>query len=169
MPRLSDLSVGFLKKPTTKTKAKLQELPPPSIAIRETKETPLQIPEVQQIAQIPGIEPFLIRELIPDLVYLFKRGGLEAVREAVERADPSDPQSLIFNHPFQDEHRATQKVEIELILNKPEIAERPDTQCISCGSRRIQTALIQTRRADEALTVFARCVDCNRRWKFSAA
>jgi len=167
--RLANLSVGSLITPGTK-KAKGLALPSLIIETEQIGETQQlnQILEVQQISQISGIQPFLLKELIPDLIYIMKNEGVEALQRAIERADPSQPQSIIFNHPSQEAHEATQKVEIELILNKPEVVERDDIQC-RCGSRKIQTAVVQTRGGDEPATVFARCVACNARWKFSAA
>lgn len=166
--RLSDLSVGSLK--TTGKKVRGLALP----SIVETQQVAIthqinQIPAIQPLLQIPGIQPFLIPELVPDLIYLFQTGGLGNLQEAIQRSDPSHPESIIFNHPFQEVNKNTLKVEIELILNEPEVIERNDIQC-RCGSRRIQvSAPIQTRSADEPATYFARCVECKKKWKFSAA
>lgn len=128
-----------------------------------------QIPEIQQILNLSGITPFLTAEYIPDLIYLFQTSGIEAVQLAISQADPSRPESIIFNNPLQERNKATLKIENELILNEPEVIERNDIQC-ECGARRIQVSPpIQMRSADEPATYFARCVACKRKWKFSAA
>lgn len=38
-------------------------------------------------------------------------------------------------------------------------------QCSRCGSRRIATYQLQTRGADEPMTVFYTCADCKKRWR----
>lgn len=38
-------------------------------------------------------------------------------------------------------------------------------QCSRCGSRRIATYQMQTRGADEPMTVFYTCADCKKRWR----
>jgi DNA-directed RNA polymerase subunit M/transcription elongation factor TFIIS len=95
------------------------------------------------------------------------QSGAARLAQFVAGADPNDPNTLIFNHASQDVHRQTQKIEIELIKNEPEVVEG-NIQC-QCGNTRVQTASKQLRSADEPPTVFARCVKCKRQWKFSQA
>jgi hypothetical protein len=40
-------------------------------------------------------------------------------------------------------------------------------KCSNCGQRRTTYYQLQTRSADEPMTVFVTCVNCGRRWKFS--
>jgi len=166
--RLSNLSVGSLKTPAKKavTGLALPKVTPEAQQVTTTQ----QIPEIQLlIQQVPAVQPFLTKELIPDLLYLYQTGGIGAVQEAVSKADPAHPETLIFNHPSQDAHRATFKVEMDLIQNIPNVVESDDIQC-TCGSRRVQISPpIQTRSADEPATYFARCVMCTKQWRFSAA
>lgn len=94
--------------------------------------------------------------------------GVQRLIVLMQAADPTNPSSIIFQHSSQDVHRSTQQVQIELIKNEPDIEERSTIQC-ECGSGKVRTTLVQTRRADEPPTVFAQCVVCKSQWKVSAA
>lgn len=94
--------------------------------------------------------------------------GIQRLTLLMRATNPLDPASLIFQHPSQDVHRATQQVQIELIKNEPDIEERSTIQC-ACGSGKIKTTMVQTRRADEPPTIFAQCAVCKSKWKLSAA
>jgi len=98
---------------------------------------------------------------------IYQRGAQE-LSNMIQAADPANPASIIFNHDSQKVHQRTQQIEIELIKNQPEVIEKEDVQC-QCGSRKIQMATKQLRRADEPPTLFYRCVTCNKRWQTSAA
>jgi DNA-directed RNA polymerase subunit M/transcription elongation factor TFIIS len=174
--------------------------------------------ELQLISQIPGNQPFLIPDLIPDVIFLLQYEGAKVFLDTnpidpnvniqilvnlswndfltavlphtqmqrqelintiynlgvqplsvlFSQADPENPSSLIFNHSSQEVHVASQKIEIEIIRNEPEVTDHATEQCV-CGSKRIKTTLVQTRSGDEASTVFAECVKCHKKWKFSAA
>lgn len=238
----------------------------PILTGRTPRTTPTQLPTYQQMApqpvapqipgldylqRIPGINPFLIHELIPDLLYLLDHDGLRGILEIdfpvpeesgvtlapteipadvtqnklrrkqvmdafqlggvqnaineilfpgnqpvtetaetsqlrtlylnrireegvmqleqlVANANPQKPNSIIFNHRSQKVHLETQKIEIEIIQNEPELTEREGFQC-ECGSSRVQVTTKQLRRADEPPTIFARCVECKRQWRSSQA
>ena len=94
--------------------------------------------------------------------------GTQRLAALVAEADPRNPSSIIFRHSSQDVHRTTQLVQIELIKNEPDVQERTTIQC-ACGSGKVRTTTVQTRRADEPPTVFAQCVTCKAKWKMSAA
>lgn len=255
MNRLTDVTIGSLK--TTGARRTRTQAPPAA----PIPESPVQaaapevLNEMQRLQQVPGIQPFLSADLIPDLIYLLQSEGIEGViQEAypipqpppgqndiaqpapvdpqlvknqqrrstvktafrssgirgavlemifpgqepteeevaasantqstlidsiynhgtqrlavlVAAANPSDPSSIIFQHPSQNVHRTTQQVQIELIKNEPDVVERTTIQC-ACGSGRVRTTTVQTRRADEPPTVFAQCVVCKSKWKMSAA
>lgn len=40
-------------------------------------------------------------------------------------------------------------------------------RCGKCGQRRCSYYQMQTRSADEPMTTFVTCLNCNNRWKFS--
>jgi len=143
---------------------------------RENIETAFRIGDLEgAIIQIisPGTEPpppetASIIELKANYKEQIYNLGVQRMTIIVSRANPKNPNSIIFDHSTQNVHRDTEKVEVELILNEPEIVESDVIQCV-CGSRRIRTHKVQTRSADEPETVFASCVTCKRNWKFSSA
>lgn len=237
--RLSSLSVGPLKT-TGQRRPRQRELPSLVLQTKQMVEAQaiMTIPEMAILQQIPGIQPFLTKDFIPDLIYIlqlegvksvaeliyppqteisaigarektvqnlinqFQINGVEAVAVAfadnlrtasqlpnqtaqdilnaiytrgasslaalIQKADPADPKSIIFTNPSQDVHKKTQEIEIELILNQPDVVERDDITC-ECGSRRVRAVPVQVRRADEPPTVFAQCVACKRKWRFTQA
>lgn len=128
--------------------------------------------EIFKTYQEQGWEGFLILmssimlpNIITQNVYNF---GRLALQQHVANCDPTDPSTIIFRHRSQEIHVATQKVEMDIIKNEPEVVEREDIQC-SCGSRKVKTTQKQTRSADEPATVRAMCVTCKKSWQFSAA
>jgi hypothetical protein len=72
------------------------------------------IPDVRQMVNIPGIQPFLIPSLIPDLIWLYKKKGQKFLEESIKLADPNNPNTIIFNNTLQNPHKQTQKVEIDI-------------------------------------------------------
>lgn len=49
----------------------------------------------------------------------------------------------------------------------PQQAETDAFRCARCGQRKCTYYQMQTRSADEPMTTFVTCVNCNARWKFS--
>lgn len=228
--KLSDIKVGPL---VTKRRRK-EPIVNTSQLIQTTESQALAtIPELVRLQQIDGSQPFLTRDLIPDVIYMLRYEGSQALIDTlpggqndiieVQGAPPvrkedlletlktdtwetfltnlypytrlqlgdlqnriynaavlpmtmlfasansRDPDSIIFQHSTQNIHAQTQKIEIELIKDEPEITERQDLQCTSCGERRIRAIPVQVRRADEPPTIYAQCVSCKHRWSFSSA
>lgn len=151
--------MGILK--GGKRKPKL--LPPPTLEAGPASQPISSLAEVQPLLTIRGIQPFLVKELVPDLIYLYNKYGSQSLQEAIDIADPADPSSFIFLHPLQEENKTTETIEFELIKNEPEVLERTDMVC-ECGSKKILTTTKQIRRADEPASVLAQCVSCKRRW-----
>jgi len=60
----------------------------------------------------------------------------------------------------EEEHIRTIKG-VDPLANVPEGIN----QCSRCGSRRIHTYQLQTRGADEPMTIFYTCADCKKRWR----
>jgi transcription elongation factor S-II len=57
------------------------------------------------------------------------------------------------------------ELEKETHLVNPESHSSSLLKCRRCKSERISTKQVQTRGADEAMTVFCSCDDCSLRWK----
>jgi len=126
------------------------------------------IPGVDILRSTPGIQPFLLPGLIPDLLYLAQLGRLP---EAIQRADPRNPSSIIFNDPSQRFHEETKKVEMDILTGNIDVAES-DIECINpkCKTRSVIGPILQQRRrADEPPTGVFRCTRCRQQWAISMA
>lgn len=145
---------------TFKPQPKLIEVPRPEVQIQEH-------PLLGVLKQVPGISPFLIPDILPDLIYLYQT-DLEGLKIAIAKADPKSPVSILFSHPSQDVHKAKEEKEINLMTDIGELIEREGIKC-KCGSGFVQINTRQSRRADEPATVDAHCVECGRNWSFSSA
>lgn len=118
--------------------------------------------------EITKIKPDVTETQLSEIDFLIIQGAKADLVKAIGFADPNNPVSIIFNHPSQKFNRETYKIEIDMILNEPEVEERTDMQC-ECGSRKIQAIPVQMRGADEPPTILARCVVCKTKWRTSAA
>ena len=65
-------------------------------------------------------------------------------------------ESLIEEKRIKDENKYTPKIE----------ASTDDFTCGKCKSKKCTYYQLQTRSADEPMTTFVNCLDCNKRWKF---
>jgi len=65
------------------------------------------------------------------------------------------------------ELKANQEERLRVLKGKDPLANVAEgiNQCSRCGSRRIATFQLQTRGADEPMTVFYTCADCKKRWR----
>lgn len=154
---------------TLQPKKRSELLPPPPISQPILPSDPLAgIPGADVLRSTPGIEPFLLPGLIPDLLYLAETGQLS---EAISRARPNDPTSIIFNHPSQIFHEETKKVEMDILTGNIDLTES-DIECINprCRAKSVVGPKIeQRRRADEPPTGKFRCTKCRREWAISMA
>jgi len=58
------------------------------------------------------------------------------------------------------------KALIECERGLQEVASTDQFRCGKCGQRKTTYFQLQTRSADEPMTTFVQCVNCNARWKF---
>lgn len=126
------------------------------------------IPGVDVLLATPGLEPYLTPDLIPDLITMAQKG---IITEALSRANPDDPKSIIFNYPTQAIYQETRALEIKLATGQVEVIQS-DVICINpkCRAKKVVGPFIkQTRRADEPPTAIYRCTQCKRQWHFSTA
>lgn len=84
------------------------------------------------------------------------------------------PEELRFNTPndtFHREIRSRHAMYMEILSNGVANVDKLQAEgcglliCRSCKSSKVTTGLRQTRSADEGMSVFASCLDCNARWK----
>ena len=55
--------------------------------------------------------------------------------------------------------------EVEYFLDKPFETDEGVLQCSKCKSKRTISQSKQTRKSDEAISVFAICIECGHSWK----
>jgi DNA-directed RNA polymerase subunit M/transcription elongation factor TFIIS len=70
---------------------------------------------------------------------------------------------IYLNSPALTPARDKFKLYVDLYQSKPEVSKGL-YKCPKCGSKEVLTAESQTRSADEPLTVFAKCIHCNKQW-----
>ena len=71
----------------------------------------------------------------------------------------------IFEHPVFDSAREKMKHVIRQLEKPQEALENPLYTCFQCGSNKIFPIAKQIRSADEGMTVFNECRDCNNKWR----
>ena len=68
-----------------------------------------------------------------------------------------------WNHPKVDKARKEFNTMISIISRKDRVAEGI-LEC-KCGSKRVESTQVQSRSRDEAMSIFAKCSVCGKRWK----
>ena len=68
-----------------------------------------------------------------------------------------------WNHPEFDKAKKEFDTMISIISRKDRVAEGV-LEC-KCGSKRVESTQVQSRSRDEAMTIFAKCSICGKRWK----
>lgn len=132
---------------------------------------PVEI-DLSELKRIPGIEPFLIPDLLPDLLYMVSLpNGKDLIVDAIKKTDPSKPKELIFNHQLQDPNRRLMAMEKMILQDVHETVEHEFIRCSKCGGKRLDVHRKQTRSLDEPETVFYSCINknCMHKWRESAA
>ena len=121
------------------------------------------VPGIDVLRNTPGLAPYFHIDLIPDLLYLAQSGRLA---DAIARADPNDPGSIIFRDPTQDFHRETQKVEYSILTGDIDVQDS-DIECINpkCKAKKVKGPLIKQRAsADEPPYATFQCTKCRHIW-----
>jgi DNA-directed RNA polymerase subunit M/transcription elongation factor TFIIS len=148
------LTAGLRKKGSA---AAAEIVPTPTIApFYAAPVNQAYISDLDLIAAVP--QEFKTAELIPDLIAMAKEGRLA---DALSRADPRDPRSIIFNDRTQDEFREEEKLEKDVIQGK---TKQVLTNIICWNKKCKQKAVIefelQIHSGDEGATVFYSCTAC---------
>lgn len=68
-----------------------------------------------------------------------------------------------WKHPSFSSYRRKQK-EFDDYIKHPIEVEEGVVTCKRCGSNKVYSTSIQTRASDEALSVYAHCVNCRNKW-----
>lgn len=78
------------------------------------------------------------------------------------------PDQLMPEGPYAKALFAKQKKELEMEANKAKDQEYEGIfTCRKCKSKKTTYYQLQTRSADEPMTVYVECKNCSNRWKFS--
>lgn len=155
---LGNISIGSIKPKQPRKRATIVK-----------KETPVvktvslvELSEVQPLLKIPGIEPYIRKDLIPDLLYMYAKDP-DYFQTLISKSDPKDPTSILFNNKYQNINEATKQMEKEILLDEFEVAEHAYLVC-QCGSKFIRVQSKQKRAGDEGISVDAYCTKCKRSW-----
>ena len=68
-----------------------------------------------------------------------------------------------WKHPMFEVYSRKQQEQDDYILNPFEVEEGV-IDCVACGSKKVISATIQTRAADEPMTTVAQCTKCKTKW-----
>jgi DNA-directed RNA polymerase subunit M/transcription elongation factor TFIIS len=68
-----------------------------------------------------------------------------------------------FNHPMFDKLRQKEQERDNYVVNPYEV-EEGIIKCTKCGSNRVFSTSVQTRAADEPMTMIAQCSVCKYKW-----
>jgi transcription elongation factor S-II len=78
------------------------------------------------------------------------------------------PDQLMPNGPYAKALRAANLKELEMETIRAKDAEYEGVfMCMKCKSKKTTYHQLQTRSADEPMTTYVECKNCNNRWKFS--
>lgn len=105
----------------------------------------------------------------------------EILYEVIGHLDPSDPQHVTEKTVLADLKKgrlgwnatlfASRRAELthaqEVIANADLNVKEGEFTCSKCKSRRVVYDQLQTRKADEGVTTFLRCIDCGKKWKIA--
>jgi len=95
----------------------------------------------------------------------------QIIGDIINGKDSTDIMSSVKNGHIDWEH-SSYDVEKHAILEQDDFIEHPFEveegvlEC-RCGSKRVYSFSKQTRSADEPMTTYAECVQCNAKWSYS--
>lgn len=133
--------------------------------------------EVRKRLKAFGVEhPKRICELVGD-----GPTSKETLYQILGQLDPSDPQHVSEKTIIRDLKREKRGWDAtiftsrreglshshEVMANTDRNVKEGEFTCSRCKSRRIAYDQLQTRKADEGVTTFLRCIDCGKRWKIA--
>ena len=124
---------------------------------------------LSELKSIPNIEIFLIPDLIPDLIDIKEKNGIQTIVDMITKYNNYQgdkiPTDLLYFHPIQEKHKITQQIEKDLILNKTDVIENDNIQCSNtlCKSRKVRVIPKQIRSADEPMSLHIYCTQCHKK------
>lgn len=152
-----------------KLKSRNQVVAAPILTVTP-KNTTIHVPGegFQKLLTVPGITKHLVPEIIPDLLDIISENdGVKILTQMIEESEKNPDTPLIFFHPTEKKYKATQEIERDMLLNlgEMEVTESELYQCSNpaCRSRFLLVARVQTRSADEALSLILFCTKCKKK------
>ena len=101
-------------------------------------------------------------DIVPQLVCRLQRKELESTKLAWYSPEVLDPSGLYSQAMFKLKQK-------ELMLEAAKVKQDEDYagmfKCGKCKSKKTTYYQMQTRSADEPMTAYVTCLDCNNRWK----
>jgi len=101
-------------------------------------------------------------DIVPQLVCRLQRKELESTKLAWYSPEVLDPNGLCSQAMFRLKKK-------ELMLEAAKVKQDEDYagmfKCGKCKSKKTTYYQMQTRSADEPMTAYVTCLDCNNRWK----
>jgi len=76
------------------------------------------------------------------------------------------PEELASNEKRDDNAKIREAMLADNIRGQTNQASTDQFKCGKCGQRKCTYYQLQTRSADEPMTTFVTCTNCNNRWKF---
>ena len=122
-----------------------------------------QLPEVKTLLSIEELKPFVIPDIIPDLLYILKFKKKDALILAAKESDPKNPKSILFANSLNKSNKNKLEKESNLIKKVPKALPSKSIKCY-CGSRNVIVlqGTKQMRSGDEGAAIIARCLNCSR-------
>ncbi len=125
-----------------------------------------------RLLEVPDINEFLIPDILPDLLDIINENDghnvlinmIQDFSKTPEHIRSTRTNILLF-HPSQKKFEFTKKLERDMLLKTPDVEESELYQCSNkaCGSRKLLIARVQTRSADEALSMILLCTVCKKK------
>jgi len=167
-PSPSDDDIQELKTLLYRLKTNITSLPP-KIQKLILKNFPISLIGQEEINQLkmlryPNNEPIVslqdpstLYEIINLLIYL----GFDKTYSFLQRV--SHPTSIIFDSALMNPIHEKYFLDLDILKTKVKVTQGV-TPCPRCGSREVIYVEVQTRSADEPMTVKFTCISCGKKW-----
>jgi len=123
-------------------------------------ELPYYGPMAEKLVIIPNIQPFFHADLIPELLTWIDVLTDEQWDELINQSNPDQPETILFNSPFNEENRLVLKAKEDTELYTEQTIPDPRYPCPKCRCIESYFSSAQTRKADEGATIYLKCAKC---------
>jgi DNA-directed RNA polymerase subunit M/transcription elongation factor TFIIS len=123
-------------------------------------EMPDYTAKVEKLVAIPNIQPFFHADLIPELLSWVDILTEEQWVVVINQSNPDQPESIIFNSPFNEENKLVLKAKQDTDLYAEETIPDSRYPCPRCKCIESYFNSKQTRGGDEGQTITLKCAKC---------